>query len=63
MASTLLFFPKNLKSRATAGGFAPRLPVCDTLELHWPSQNVSKVTYLHFFNYISLSALPLENPG
>ena len=31
-----------------AGGLAPRLLVCDTFELHWLSQNVSKVRYLHF---------------
>ena len=32
------------------GRWGPRLqtPVCDTFELHWFSQNVSKVTYLHF---------------
>ena len=29
-------------------GTAPRPPVCATFELHWLSQNVSKVTYLHF---------------
>ena len=55
-----VFFQKITKNRPTAGGFAPippeppaaggpdpRLPVCDTLELHWLSQNVSKVTHLH----------------
>ena len=55
------FFQKTTKNRSTAGGFAPRPPkppaagdpaprppVCDTFELHWLSQNVSKVTYLHF---------------
>ena len=31
-----------------AGGPAPSPSVCDTFELHWLSQNVSKVTYLHF---------------
>ena len=31
-----------------AGGPAPRLPVCDTFELHWLSQNVFKVAYLYF---------------
>ena len=76
MALKWLFFQKITKNRPTAGGFAPRPPkppaagdpaprpsVCDTFELHWLSQNVFKITYLHFSTRISLSPLPLQNPG
>ena len=39
--------PRPPKPLAT-GGPIPRPPVCDMFELNWLSQNVSKVTYLHF---------------
>ena len=60
----LFLYFLNLKDPKppAAGGPTPRTPVCDTFELHWISQNVSKVTYLHF-STISLSPLPLQNPG
>ena len=44
--------PQTPKS---SGGWGPRpskLDVCDTFELHWLSQNVSKVTYLHFLTIL-----------
>ena len=49
---------------SAAEGPAPKPPVSDTFELHWVSQNVSKVTYLHFSaTFITLSPLPLQNLG
>ena len=47
-----------------SGRWGPRsqIPVCDTFELHWLSENVSKVRYLHF-STITLSPLLLQNPG
>ena len=44
----IAFFPKNYKKSPNSWGLRPQTPVCDTFELHWLSQNVSKVTYLHF---------------
>ena len=68
------FFQKITKNRLTAEGFAPRPPklpaaggpaprppVCDMLEIHWLSRLQSYVFAL--LNYISLSPLPLQNPG
>ena len=61
MALKCFFFPKNYKKLPNSRGLClqtlkasgrwgprPQTPVCDTFELHWLSQNVSKVTYLHF---------------
>ena len=47
-----------------SGGWGPRPqnPVCDTFEKHELSQHVPKVRYLQFLT-ISLSPLPLQNPG
>ena len=39
----IAFFSKKLQKIAQAAG-APRPPACDMFELHWLSQNVSKVT-------------------
>ena len=77
MALKQLFFQKIIKNRPTAGGFAPgpqslrplRAPPPDLL-------SVIRLSYTGFlktsplqsyifalFNYISLSSLPLQNPG
>ena len=49
--------------KASGGwGLRPQTPVCDTFELHQLSQHVPKVRYLQFLT-ISLSPLPLQNPG
>ena len=53
-------FPKNLSQIPKASrrwGPRPQIPVCDTFELHWHSQHVSIVRYLHFLT-ISLSSFP-----
>ena len=57
----IAFFPKNYKKSPNSWGLRPQTPkasggwephpqtpVCDMFELHWLSQNVSKVMYLHF---------------
>ena len=44
----IAFFTKKLQKIAQQLGASPQTPVCDTFELHWLSQNVSKVTYFHF---------------
>ena len=36
------------KYASAAGGYAPQTPVCDTFEIHWLSQHVSKMEYLLF---------------
>ena len=49
--------------KASGGwGPPPQTPVYDTFELHQLSQHASKVKYLRF-SAISLSPLPLQNPG
>ena len=67
----IAFFPKKLQKIAQQLGASPPDPqslqplgaqTCDMFELHWLSQNVSKVTYLHF-STISLSPLPQQNLG
>ena len=59
---TAFFSKKITVNRQAAGGFDPRPPVCVTFKLHWFTQHVSKITYLHF-STISLSLFPLKNPG
>ena len=54
----IAFFTKKLQKIAQQLGASPPVPVCDTFELHWLSQNVSKVTYLHF-STILVEALSL----
>ena len=56
----IAFFSKKLQKIVQQLGASPPDPQslrplgasppdpCDTFELHWPSQNVSKATYLHF---------------
>ena len=58
MALKQLFLPKNYKKSPNSWGLRPQTSVCDTFELHWLSQNVSKVTYLHF-STILVEALSL----
>ena len=48
----IAFFPKNYKKSPNSGGLRHQTPVCDTFELHWLSQHVSKVTYLHFWTIL-----------
>ena len=43
----IAFFSKKLQKIAQQQGASPPDPR-DTFELHWFSQNVSKVTYFHF---------------
>ena len=54
----IAFFPKNYKKSPNSWGLRPQTPVCDTFELHWFSENVSKVTHLHF-STILVEALSL----
>ena len=45
----VVIFSKKLQKIGQQLGASPPEPtICDTFELHWLSQNVSKVTYLHF---------------
>ena len=60
----IAFFSKKLQKNTNGLGLRPQTPVCDTFELHWFTQNVSKVTYLHFSTILvealSLCKIPVK---